>query len=1040
MSGKSLKIGIAAIAILLMTVAAVGAVSAATVYNLATNQITGVNITLDTGPHFNITAIGTWLNFSVNPSATNLSAKNFTVYYQAGIISNVTNGSVIVSSATKPAAFGVKANTCGTYWVKVVNANNTSEYVYFTVQFKDTEKVLIKTYPPYTTYPKWQNVTVELIAYDAHGNPVKIGVPEKVYFNDTSGNSNIWVATGTTANDIASDTSVYKNITGSGNFSVVAVLPNNVTASFEVKDILVDPANVTNTTTISFVTPGVGYIAGNFYVYVGGNYYPLYATTNYPVILNVTPLNLVPVIHLRYTIPPTGQTNVSYYVVAVPPGNYSVTGNQVNATTGQVIAVGSIKSPIVVQAGRTSTGNAIVFTYVFVPENIVITENKHAALATGKDTITLYATLYGKLGNKYTTAPSGYKITFKTTLGELNNGTATGTSVVAVTNSSGVAGPVTLTSTQQGTAVVTAIYSVNVSANVTKLFYLYGKGTVAGEVRTTAANNGTPNAYVWIIPRTMVANNYVSFNVANTSVKYIRVLEHIGNKTVIVPYDYYVVDPSAVGTIARAASGVIWCNPVLMGCAGEGYNVSLGGTTIGLVFLKAGNYTIQVSYANKLAKDLTDKDFVNVSINGKNYYIAPQNVSFKMAEAMASNVTKATGVSVRFATVTSSDGGYDLYGIYGNGSAGVTYVLFAEKPGYRLATKVISVTDTGTTSVWWPPNNGWGTDFALVPRTLEYRCVLYISAIPKYIPTGGTSLVIVKVVKVPLFSVAVSPTPVPGVQVTLTIPKINSATNTSYWQSNHQMTITVTTNASGMATATFVAGSAVGDVPVYGQMYCPYTGHLVNSSTVIHVTAFAQLSGYVMNVTYGPLVSWAKEGRVIVALWTYNKSVSRPDPKYCQLIPAASVNYSALKVIADYYGVNISDIKFNTSYASTVIPSNPRYAATNAGYAFSNLLVNGKPLWVAAYVVTPNGTKAGWAHVAINYSGTTTANIVVGGVPYLAPTPTTPTSWITPYVGINGTITLTGVNKAIQDWLNNVITLQQLNQVINYWLNGTKVV
>jgi hypothetical protein len=97
-------------------------------YNEAGNYIQGTNLSVNTTAYFNVSYVYIPLSFQIN-NTLNTSATSFNVDYETGAI--------YVSNAT-PASndwITVNAYIAGIYWINVTNAENSSEFVNFTVEF-----------------------------------------------------------------------------------------------------------------------------------------------------------------------------------------------------------------------------------------------------------------------------------------------------------------------------------------------------------------------------------------------------------------------------------------------------------------------------------------------------------------------------------------------------------------------------------------------------------------------------------------------------------------------------------------------------------------------------------------------------------------------------------------------------------------------------------------------------------------------------------------------------------------------------------------
>ena len=786
--------------------------------------------------------------------------------------------------------------------------------------------------------------------------------------------------------------------------------------------------NETETLVIS-PPDGTGYIALKFVDETTG--VELQSTEENPIVVYVTRVDengtaIGPT--FEFEVPP-GQP-VDWYMIEVPvdsDGSYY----KVNATqfrdpdmtvplyTGQ----GAISDLIL--PGDTWE-RVIAMTHVRVATQIEVWAVPNVVLADGSDSATIYVQVWDDFGEPF----DGETVTLTTDLGTL-------ASTTVVTNESGIA-TTTITSTLVGLATITATPSTNTSINdsTTVYFILYGNGVVSGEVRVAdddgADNAGAEDAKVWIHPFDVAANNYVTLLVGNDAT-YIRVIKNTENGTMVVPYDYYIVNPDVVST-HFGPTQLSWCKPVLMGEAGEGYNVTMAGTGLGVVFLELGNYTVQYTNVSKSAEDLVDADFLNATdpTDGDIYVEVAGDLTYEAAEEAEEMVENATAYSnIDYATETAGDGGYTLSGIYGDGSNGVMYMMFAEKDGYRRAFKIVEIEDVEPylVQVYWPGDDT--TDFTLVPRVVAYKYKLEVEAIPSVIPVGGSSAVTATVYRALAVATEEVWEPVSDVTVTLEIVTDNMAANESSWLGGGYTT-TVTSGGS----ATFVAGQAIGTVTINGTAVVE--GQTVTDSTTIEIRGFAQLSGYVTNETGIALEGWAQAGKIAVALWTFNETAYSqgllgPDPDYCELMPAVAMDEDALAIIANYYGVSVDDIKVNETYAATLTPENPRLTAEDAGYAFDNVLT-GNEYWIAAYVETENETYFGYAYLNVTMPGTLTANIVVTGVPTITPTTNITESIMDIYDTNNdGEISSLELLTAIDDWREGEITSIQLLELINAW-------
>ena len=90
--------------------------------------IEGINVSVNTSEDFNRSYINDPLTFQIN-NTLNESATSFNVTNQSGLTTNATNNTV------NDSWFWVNASSEGTYWVNVSNNENSSEYVYFTVEY-----------------------------------------------------------------------------------------------------------------------------------------------------------------------------------------------------------------------------------------------------------------------------------------------------------------------------------------------------------------------------------------------------------------------------------------------------------------------------------------------------------------------------------------------------------------------------------------------------------------------------------------------------------------------------------------------------------------------------------------------------------------------------------------------------------------------------------------------------------------------------------------------------------------------------------------
>jgi len=969
MSRVELKIGLATTLLLLIAVTAMGS-TVAQQYDYGNKTIVGNNVSVKTTDYFNESVIGTALEFQI--VSLNTSANSFSVSTNAttNATTTLTNGSWFWVNATRP----------GVYWVNVSNAENSSEYVNFTVVFKAPEKLIIEQHPPYYANAEWYNVTVRVGAVNNYTESfVEAGVPVKVCINDTSGDPDVWVANNTDG----SDTQICMDITGHGNFRVLAFGPEEKTVTF---NFTASDYGISNQTTVTFLrATKTGWITGQFRD-VSNN--EVYATPSEPIKLYVTSL-VAPKVTKTFN----RTDGKSFYTIEVPAGNYSVTAVKINATTGKVIATGSVVTPVKVQENKTTTAD-IVFTWVVTPKRIEIYEDKHWALANGQDRIKLTIKAWGWRADKGEVPLAGAEITVTTTLGILNGN---GQQAVVTTNENGEA-TVILTSEETGSATVTAYISNyqgkeyrNINDSVQKLFVLYGNGAISGEVRLASDNEsdnaGAGGVKVWIHPCSVMEGNYVNVSVPPDTT-YVRILRVENNSTSIVPYDYYVINPAVIDWIGYSTD-VVWCLPVVMGTAGEGYNVTMNGHTLGVIIFEPGNYTIQYTTVSKDPMNLTDDDF---RIAGNGNVTITGNLTYEYALEIENTLKEYTGKSnIDYATVTADDGGYSLSGIYGDGSNGVMYVVFAEKDGFRRAFKIALIEDVEPYLAWvWPDD----TDFVLLPRVVPYTYKLELKAKPSIIPTEATSNVTATLYRKPALSIKAEWEPVMNIPVTLEIVRNNTAANESSWLNDGY----VTTVSSGTGVAVFKAGQAIGTVWINGtaKIVDEFGTHVVNNTTKIIISEFAEISGYVTNESGIHLEGWAKAGKIAVAIWTYNESAHRkgiagPTPKYCELLPTSKVDQNALDIIARYYNVAPTSIRFSSTYGGEVIPANPRLAATDAGYTFAHLLApppdanESYRYWVAAYVDTGDKIYFGYSLVEIRTSGTHTANIVVRELTELAP-------------------------------------------------------
>ncbi|MEA1958010.1 MAG: S8 family serine peptidase [Euryarchaeota archaeon] len=129
MEKKLISIGLAAILVIGVFAAVAGIASAQTYYNETGKYIEGINVTVNTSVAFNRSCINVPLMFLIN-NTLNESATSFNVTNQSGLTTNATAGDMANDSW-----FWVNATEAGTYWVNVSNKGNSSEYVYFTVEY-----------------------------------------------------------------------------------------------------------------------------------------------------------------------------------------------------------------------------------------------------------------------------------------------------------------------------------------------------------------------------------------------------------------------------------------------------------------------------------------------------------------------------------------------------------------------------------------------------------------------------------------------------------------------------------------------------------------------------------------------------------------------------------------------------------------------------------------------------------------------------------------------------------------------------------------
>jgi parallel beta-helix repeat protein len=101
----------------------------ATIYNEDSNRyIEGINVTVNTTNAFNRSYVGVPLIFLIN-NTLNTSAQSFIVSNQSELTTNVTG------PLSNSSWFLVNVTIAGTYWIKVTNEMNESEYVNFTVEY-----------------------------------------------------------------------------------------------------------------------------------------------------------------------------------------------------------------------------------------------------------------------------------------------------------------------------------------------------------------------------------------------------------------------------------------------------------------------------------------------------------------------------------------------------------------------------------------------------------------------------------------------------------------------------------------------------------------------------------------------------------------------------------------------------------------------------------------------------------------------------------------------------------------------------------------
>ena len=172
MEKKLTNIGLAAILGLAVFAGITGIASADTYYNESGKYIEGINVTVNTSSKFNVSDCCTPLEFLIN-NTLNESATSFNVT-TPGLTTNATAGVMDNDSW-----FWVNASMPGTYWINVSNNENSSEYVYFTVEYSS---ITITTYNEAGNYIEGINVSVNTSEYF---NTSYINVPLTFQINNT---------------------------------------------------------------------------------------------------------------------------------------------------------------------------------------------------------------------------------------------------------------------------------------------------------------------------------------------------------------------------------------------------------------------------------------------------------------------------------------------------------------------------------------------------------------------------------------------------------------------------------------------------------------------------------------------------------------------------------------------------------------------------------------------------------------------------------------------------------------------------------------
>jgi hypothetical protein len=152
MEKKLTNIGLVAILVIAVFAAVMGIASAEinTNYNENGNYIEGINVTVNTTIKFNVSNCCTPLEFLIN-NTLNESATSFNVTTHPGLTTNATD------SMKNDSWFWVNASIPGTYWINVSNNENSSEYVYFTVEYSSITNT---TYNENGNYIEGINVSV----------------------------------------------------------------------------------------------------------------------------------------------------------------------------------------------------------------------------------------------------------------------------------------------------------------------------------------------------------------------------------------------------------------------------------------------------------------------------------------------------------------------------------------------------------------------------------------------------------------------------------------------------------------------------------------------------------------------------------------------------------------------------------------------------------------------------------------------------------------------------------------------------------------